>query len=317
MTDWDPTPEQVTGDARLVGDTEPVGLGDTEDVFVHGDAVDGDLHVADGEYVFTDVPTESEGETPPTVDRAVTGEEDGYVEDVADDVVLRGVEDVFVHHDGASALRAGGAEQVYHDGDAQPTKPPQSYEVTLSGWNHTREVRDPRDGVAILGANNELTVRDLAHDATVYVVGWGNEVHLEGHDAEASVFFVGRDNTIHVGPYLSATAAAESGFDNEIDRAPIPAAAVIQTSKEEAHADATFGRHKLTWQEPVDDEQWCPNCGSEADAVIRRRQRDALFLFGVPIRTYDDGGESFECEHCTRHLGEVSLTESERRDALQ
>ncbi|ERH13884.1 MAG: hypothetical protein J07HB67_00137, partial [halophilic archaeon J07HB67] len=136
-------------------------------------------------------------------------------------------------------------------------------------------------------------------------------------DAEVSVFFVGRDNTVTVGPFLSAAVAAESGFDNTLDHEPVPPSAVIQTTREEAHETATLGRHKLTWQEPADGEEWCPNCGSSADAVIRRRQRDAFYLFGRPVRTYDEGGESFECEHCSRYNGPVSLSETERREALQ
>lgn len=314
---WDTDPERLTGDVRLDGYRETVGLSDVEDVFVHGGAVDGELAVADGEYVFTDVPTSDDSASDErSVETAIAGEEDGYVRD-AENVVLRNVEDVFVHNDGANTLTADGAEQVFRDGDATPTKPPEEYEVTVSGWDHTREARDPRDGVAVLGARNEVTLTQVSHDATVYVVGYENEVTVEGKRADVTVFFVGRDNTVTVGPFCSATTAAESGFDNQVNREPVPPSAVIQTNKEQAHADATFGRHRLTWQEPVSGKDWCPNCGADADAVIRRRQRDAFFLFGTPIRTYDDGGESFECEECSTHVGSVSLSEDERRDALQ
>ena len=345
MAEWNTTPRRVSGDARVAEADGPVGLGVPEDVFVHGDAVDGDLYVRDGEYVFTDVPTDHDasadndasgdtdasadndasgdtdaspdtGDTSPTVQTAIEGGEDGYVERAGGDVVVDS-EDVFVHHAGADRVDASGAEQVFADDTAQPTKPPADYEVTVSGWQHEREARDPRDGVSVVGARNEIVVRELDHDATVYVVGWGNDVRVEGRDAEVSVFFVGRDNTVTVGPFLSAAVAAESGFDNSLDHEPVPASAVVQTTREEAHEQATFGRHKLTWQEPASDEEWCPNCGSKADAVIRRRQRDAFYVLGQPVRTYDEGGESFECEHCSRYDGPVSLTEAERREALR
>ncbi len=215
MSEWNTTPRRVSGDARVAEADGPVGLGVPEDVFVHGDAVDGDLYVRDGEYVFTDVPTDHDASadddasadtdasagTSPAVQTAIEGSEDGYVERAGGDVVVDS-EDVFVHHAGADRVDASGAEQVFADDTAQPTKPPAEYEVTVSGWQHEREARDPRDGVSVVGARNEIVVRELDHDATVYVVGWGNDVRVEGRDAEVSVFFVGRDNTVTVGPFL-------------------------------------------------------------------------------------------------------------------
>ncbi|MFB6152432.1 MAG: hypothetical protein ABEJ40_11565 [Haloarculaceae archaeon] len=323
---WDAPTEDYSGDVRLSGRHEPpVGLRDTEDVFVGPGAVDGTLRLDDAEYAFTDVPVDGDGEDAAersagdvSVGTAVVGDEDGYVEDVDGDVVLRGVEDVFVAAGAAGALDATGAEQVFHDGAATPTDSPAAYDVTLTGWNHSREARDPRDGVSIRGAKNEVRVTEASHDLTVYVVGWDNEVRIEGRDADVTVFFVGRDNRVTVGPYLSVTKAAESGFDNAVEAEPLPPEAVIQTSKDEAFADATIGRHKVTWQEPAKDKDWCPNCGTEADAIVERRQKDAFFLFRVPVRTYDDGGVSYECEECSPHaVGDVALSEAERESALR
>ncbi|MFC7078633.1 hypothetical protein [Haloarcula halophila] len=318
--DWNAPTDEFSGDVRLQHREETIGLRGAEDVYVRGDAVDGELAFLDAEYVFTDVAVEGSPSLGGSdVDTAVTGNlEDGYVDDVTDDVVITEIEDAFVQYGGAEQVTAGGVEQVFHDDSAAPTKAPEQYEVTVNGWNHTKEATDPRDGVSVVGAKNEVTIREATHDLTVYVVGWDNEVRIEGRNADVTVFFVGRDNTVSVGPYLSQSLAAESGFDNAVDADPLPPEAVIQTSKSEAHSDAVFGRHKLTWQEPATDKDWCPNCGSNADAVIERKQRDALFLLKVPVRTYDDGGISYECEHCSHHApGHVSLSEDERRDALE
>jgi hypothetical protein len=317
---WNAPTDEFSGDVRLQHRDETVGLRGAEDVFVSGGAVDGELAFLDAEYVFTDVGVEGA----PTVDGSdveteVTGDlADGYVDDVADDVIVTEIGDAFVQYDGADSITTGGVEQVFHDDSAAPTKSPSTYDVTVNGWNHSESATDPRDGVSIVGAKNEVTISEAAHDLTVYVVGWDNEVRIEGRDADVTVFFVGRDNTVSVGPYLSTSLAAESGFDNVLDTDALPPEAVIQTSKSEAHSDAVFGRHKLTWQEPAQDKDWCPNCGTNADAIISRRQRDALFLFKIPVRTYDDGGVSYECEQCTRHLPDhVSLSEDERQDALE
>lgn len=309
----------LSGDVRLTGRHDPpVRLRETEDVYVGTGAVDGTLRLDDVEYVFTDVAT-GDSEDDVTAATELTGDlEDGYVEDVDGDVVLTGAEDVFVEHDAAETVDDIGAEQVFRDDAAAPTKPPDDYEVRVTGWDHAREARDPRDGVSVRGAKNEIAIREASHDLTVYVTGWDNEIRVEGRDADVTVFFVGRDNHVSVGPYLSVTTAAESGFDNVVESDPLPPEAVIQTSKDEAFADAFIGRHKVTWQEAAPDRDWCPNCGSDADALIERRQKDAFFIFGVPVRTYDDGGVSYECEQCTPHaVGGVSLPEAERRDVLQ
>ena len=319
MTDWNAPTDRYSGDVRLSGiEQTPAGLRGAEDVFVGADSVEGTLYVEDAEYVFTDVPTIETTAGEPTVQQSIAGDlEDGYVEDVSGDVVVRDVEDVFVAHGATDELDAAGAEQVFHDDSATPSAGPDGFDVTLTGWDHSRETRDPRGGVLIRGAKNEVQVRETTQDVTVYVVGWDNEVHIEGTHAEVSVFFVGRDNRVHVGPYLSASTAAESGYDNRIEADPIPPEAVIETSKSEAFGDATFGRHKLIWQEPT-DKDWCPNCGGEADAVVARRQKDALFLFGVAIRSYDEGGISYECEQCCPHaVGPTALAEETRRNVLR
>ncbi|WP_459191250.1 hypothetical protein [Halosimplex sp. J119] len=319
---FDADTERYAGDVRLAGSHDPpVALRGAEDVFVGPESVDGTLRLADAEYVFTDVPAPSGGASPdtPAVATEVTGDlEDGYVEDVAGDVVVSDVDDVFVAAGAADALNPAGAEQVFHDGAGTPTDSPDGYDVTVTGWNHSRDARDPRDGVAVRGAKNTVEVGEGKHDLTVYVVGWDNEVRIEGRDVDATVYFVGRDNRVSVGPYVSVTTAAESGFDNAVDSDPIPPEAVIETSKDEAHGEATFGRHRITWQEPAPDKDWCPHCGENADAVVARRQKDAFFLFGSAIRTYDSGGVSYECERCSRHIaGEVALSEEERKDALR
>ena len=315
---WDAPTERLSGDVRLAGGHDaPVGLRGAEDVYVGTGGVDGVLRTADAEYVFTDVAPGADGDGE-SVATDVTGDiEDGYVEDADGDVVVRNVEDVFVEYGAAEAVSDVGAEQVFYDDSAAPTKSPEDYEVRVTGWNHSREARDPRDGVSVRGANNEVTIREASHDTTVYVTGWGNEVRVEGRGAGVTVFFVGRDNTVSVGPYLSATTAAESGFDNVVDVDALPPEAVIQTSKDEAFADATIGRHKVTWQEPADGKDWCPNCGSDADEVVARRQKDAFFLLGTPVRTYDDGGASYECEQCSPHAVDPTLSEDERKDALR
>jgi len=316
MSRWDCETENFSGDVRLQGRRETVGLRGVEDAYVSADAVAGALKITDAEYVFTDQPADAaDGVPPEAVDTEVAGDlEDGYVEAV-DDAVVAETEDVFIERGAAQSLEVEGVEQVFRDDDAPPDLP-DTYDVSLTGWNHSREARDPETGVSLLGARNEITVSGATTDLVVYVTGWENEVRLEGRGASVDVHFVGRDNTVSTSPYVTATVETESGFDNTLDSDPLPHEAIIETEKDEAFG--FLGRHKATWQEPAEGKDWCPNCGESADAVIARRQTDAFFVFGIPVRTYDDGGKSFECEHCTRHaIGEVGLSESERKSALR
>ncbi|WP_247003639.1 hypothetical protein [Halosolutus gelatinilyticus] len=317
--DQKPVRREFTGDVRLDGgETAPVELRGAEDVYVSAEAVSGRLTIDDPEYVFTDVPTGADPVADDAVRTVVAGDlDDGYVDRVDGDVRISGAEDVFVEYGAAETLSAIGAEQVFHDDAAAPTRSPEEYEVSLSGWEGTRTVRDPRDGISVRGARNELTVTDARHDLTVYVAGWGNEVRIEGQAIDVTVYFVGRDNRVSVGPYVTATTGAESGYDNELDSDPLPPEALIEETESEAYRGLLFGRHKVTYQKPAPDREWCPNCGETADAIVTRHQRDAFFLFGKPIRTYDHGGGAFECERCTPvAIGPVELSPEERRQIL-
>lgn len=314
-----PVRREFTGDVRLDGgESTPVELAGAEDVYVSAEAVDGTLTIHDPEYVYTDVPTGTERVDADDVRTEIGGDlEDGYVDRVEGDARIVGAEDVFVEHGAAETLSTVGAEQVFHDDAAAPTRSPEDYEVSVSGWEQSRSVRDPRDGVSVRGARNQVTITDARHDLTVYVTGWDNEVRIEGQAIEVTVYFVGRDNRVSVGPYVTATTGSESGSDNALESDPLPPEALIERTEAEAYQGALFGRHRVTYQEPAPDKEWCPNCGESADAVITRHQRDAFFLFGKPIRTYEHGDGAFECENCTRAaIGPVELTEEERKRIL-
>ncbi|WP_049924288.1 hypothetical protein [Halopiger djelfimassiliensis] len=316
--DQDAVRREFTGDVHVGGgETAPVELRGAADVYVSADAVAGTLTIFDPEYVFTDVSPGDDRVDSDAVRTVLTGDlEDGYVDRVDGDAIVTEVEDVFVEHGAAEVVSAVGAEQVFHDDAAAPTRSPEDYEVSVSGWERSRSVRDPRDGVSVRGGRNELTVTDARHDLTVYVTGWGNEVRIEGQAVDVTVYVVGRDNRISVGPYVTATMGAESGYDTELESDPLPPEALIERTESEAYDGLLFGRHKVTYQEPADKE-WCPNCGERADAVITRHQRDAFFLFGRPVRTYEHGDGAFECEHCTPvAVGPVELTPEERKRIL-
>ncbi|RDI69792.1 hypothetical protein [Halopelagius longus] len=308
------------GDVTLNGsERPPVELLDPADVFVTTNSVGGDFAVRNAEYVFThqsiDVERPDErGDAETTIGGSL---EDGYVEQVDGDVVVTDAEDVFVAAEAAEGeFSAPGAENVYAD-DVSPTASPEEYDVSTVGWRQSATATDPTTGVYAVGMDHEIELTKARRNLELYLVGHGHDVRVEGRDADVTVHFVGYDNTVRVGPYLSADVASETGFDNEIDAAPYPAEDLVEMSRSEAYSNAGFGRRKVTFQEPTDDEEWCPNCGQAADAVIERHQMEAFFLFGYPVWTYDRStNPACECEHCSPNAVHAELSPEERRSVL-
>ncbi|WP_254820974.1 hypothetical protein [Haloglomus halophilum] len=321
MTDepaWADGPEAThyDGDVTLTGEPGPVVVEDPADTFVRADAVTGDLKLVDAEYVFTDTPVEG-GTTVAQPELRVAGDvEDGYVDrrGVEGDAVIADAEDVFVAGRAAGTLDVTGAESVFRaSGDPPDTSGFESF----VGWRRSGNVENP-DGIVLVGARHDVTVSGVTGDLTVYVVGHDHRVRVDGPrgtDADVTVRFVGYENTVRLGPYLTVADTVEGGYDNVVDADPFPVNDLIETSHDEAYGVASFGRTKVTYQAEA-TEDWCPNCGAEADAIIERHQEEVFLLFGIPVKTYDEGGVSYECEECAVR-NDTALSESERRSVLR
>lgn len=309
-----------SGDVTLHSERDtPVKLVDPEDVFVRSDSVAEHLRLQDVEYVFTAQPVESRADVPTPSKRYHGDIEDGYLDrdGVYGSAIVASAEDVFVAPGAvAGRIDADGAEQVFHDGQT-PQRLPRADDASIVGWQRSRSITDPPGGIALAGIGHDVTVTDPPDRLTLYLTGHDHEVRIEGGPSHLTVHVVGRDNTVSVGPYVEATIETESGFENDIERDPVPVADVIETSKKDAFGEVTFGRARVTYQTPAPDEQWCPNCGTEADAVVERHQRDALFLFGICLYTFDDGGLSYNCESCSTLSDDTQLSAGERRTLLR
>ncbi|MGB9955388.1 hypothetical protein ACOZ4B_03190 [Haloferax prahovense] len=311
------------GDVTLNGsERPPVELHDPADVFVGGASVAGDLTVQNAEYVFTHAPvTDDAAVGDGTVgDAAVETEirgslEDGYVQSVDGDVLLGDAEDVFIAADAADgAVSAPGAENVYA-GEATPVAAPDDYDVSTFGWKQSGSATDPDTGVYAVGMAHDIDLTKVNSDVELYLVGHGHEVRVEGRGAAVSIHFVGYDNTVNVGPYLASSVETDTGFDNAVDADPYPAEDLVEMSRSEAYSNAGFGRRKVTFQEPANGDEWCPNCGKPAEAIIERHQMEAFFLFGWPLWTFEQStNPARECEHCSPNAIHAELSASERRE---
>ena len=308
------------GDVTLTGnETPPVAVRDPADAFFQTHSVAGDLEIRNPEYVYTHQRPDGEADVadPETTIRGDI--EDGYgaTDGVDGDVLVADAEDVFVS---ASAVAGGlsvvGAENVFEaDG---PDRTPDEYDVCTVGWEQSGAVSDPETGVYVTGVGHEVRAERVRRDVDVYIVGRDHEVVLDGRNATVTVHLLGTGNTVRVGPYLAGLVVSDTGSDNEVLEEPYPVEDLIEMSKDEAFGNAGFGRRKVTYQMPATDEEWCPNCGEPADAVIERHQMEAFFLLGTPVRTYDRStNPANECEHCSPNAADVRLTERERKDVLQ
>ncbi|MFH5801480.1 hypothetical protein [Haladaptatus sp. CMAA 1911] len=314
----DPTQTTYSGDITLNGSNRPpIELRDPADVFVAGGSVSGDFDVRNAEYVFTHHAVDGDASVT-KAETTIRGDiEDGYVERADGDVRITDVEDVFIATNAfEGGFSAPGAENVYSD-EVSLSKSPEEYDVSTLGWRQSGSASDPSVGVYAVGMEHEIEVKGVRTDIELYLVGHNHDVTVTGRSATLTVHFVGYDNTVHIGPYLTADVASEAGFDNEIDAESYPTEDLIEMSRREAYSNAGFGRRKVTFQVPAGDEEWCPNCGEEADAIIERHQMEAFFLFGRPVRTYDQStNPARECEHCSPNAVHAELSPEERRSVL-
>lgn len=321
MSDSSPQSTTYSGDVTFTGSLEPpIEMTDPDDVFVQMNGVSGDLAVNNAENVFTH--SSSENEVAVTdVETTVRGDlEDGYVQDdgIAGDLRITDGEDVFIPaHAVSGALGVGGAENIYSETDVDVPSDPSVYDASPTGWRQSATVSDPDTGVYVTGARHTVEVDRTTNDIDIYVVGYGHEVTIEGRAAAVNVCILGYENTIRIGSRLSVEDRTETGFDNEVIDEPYPVEDLIETTKQAAYDDAGFGRHKTTYQMPASDEEWCPNCGAAADAIVERHHVDAWFFFGYPIKVYGKSmNPAMECEHCSMNAVQNTLTEQERKNVL-
>lgn len=313
------TDETYNGDVTLSGTEDtPVSLHGPEDMYFRADSVNGDLELRNAEYVFTHQQVGSDADMEET-ETTIRGDlEDGYAKTVSGDTVVEDAEDVFVPANTATGdLSVVGAENVFSD-SVETSYESSEYDVSLTGWKQSGSASDPDAGVYVTGARHEVELDKVRSDLEVYVVGHHHDVTITGRRGSVRVLMLGYDNTVTLGPYLSADVVANTGEDNELVEEPYPTEDLIEMSKDEAFGNAAFGRKKVTFQQPADGEDWCPNCGEPADAIIERHQMEALFVFGHPVKTYDRStNPAKECEHCSPNAVNAELTERERKDVLK
>lgn len=310
-----------SGDVTLTGTEEtPVELRDPADTYLRPDSVSGDLELRNPEYVFTHQQLGGGVEIGEPGTRIRGDLEDGYAdpEGVTGDAVIADAEDAFVPAGAVDGtLSVVGAENVYGD-EGAPERDPDEWDATTAGWEQSASVTDPDVGVKLTGARHEVTVEKTRRDVEVYVVGHHHEVEITGRRATVTLFLLGYENMISVGPYLDAEVGTDTGFDNSVEEDPYPVEDLIEMEKDEAFGTAGFGRHKVTYQMPATDEEWCPNCGEPADAIIERHQMEAWFVFGHPLKVYDRStNPAGECEHCSPNAMDAELSERERKNILK
>lgn len=318
---WDANTLEYSGDVSLEGrEDTPVGVKGVEDMYVKPDSIDGDLRLLDAEYIYTFQQTGTDITMPDPETEIVGNLEDGYAEDVDGSVIVADVEDVFIGHDAVNgAIDAVAPEKIFDATDVQPSHTPDRYDAAVTGWKQSKTRKSADTGVFIAGARNSVTIENATDDLEVYIIGWENHVRIDGGTANVDVQIVGRDNTVSHTAYHDAELVSEAGHDNTLDQDSLPADELIDQSRTEAFSGNLFGRSRVVYQEEVDKDV-CPNpaCKKNADTIIERKQLDAFFLFSSPIKTYEEGGGTFECEHCTDQLNaDVSLTDEERQRFIE
>jgi len=319
------TTVNVENDVTITGDEEPpISLQHAENVYIESGAVIGDLLIENAEYIFSNEKTGDSVsfESPNTT---LTNEvpsriDDGYIrtDGVTGDLKISNVEDVFIEANAVSGnIQIIGEEQRFHD--QSDIEPPHAdgYDKYITGWNHTQTVTNPKTGVKIFGGKNTVNIEiPYGTNAHIYITGWNNTINISGK-GNATLHVIGSENTINLNGYISKTIATKSDINTTITTISIPAEDFIETTKSEAFNKASFGRNKVTYQEPSTKHEKCPSCKEETESIIERHQLDAFFIFGHPIWTFEPSTPSHECENCTDIKPDVNLTADERENLLK
>ena len=313
---------RYSGDVVLTGDEEPpTKIVDPENVHVKTGAINGNLKILNAAYVFTNTPAGGSVK-PADADTIIQGTiEDAYIErdGVTGDVVIEDAEDVFIEHGAVTGeLQIIGDEQRFFDESTRDPATRTQYDRTITGWQRSVTVDNPEIGVRITGGRSHADITNSINDFEVYITGWNNSVRVDGRLNTVTLHFIGSENTVTTSAYTDVTIATDSGIDNDVEIDTFPVDDLIQTTKEEAYSGVWFGRTKTTYQTPVVNEEYCPSCGANADAIIKRHQEDVFVFLGIPVYTFESGSKAHECEECSMNAQpDVQLTEDERKEILR
>lgn len=309
--------QTVDGDVTLTdAENTPAKVTKPENVHFLPESVDGDVKLINPEYVFKP----SDGTEATTMeDPAVeyTGSvEDSYIEtgSVTGDLIVENPEDVFFAHNAVNgSISIVGGEDTFTDPNGN--EPNGDFPHEVGYWGQFNSFENPSDGIRVVGGRNEVTITELRDDVEVYVLGWNNDVAVNSERGTVNIHIVGSHNTVTADEYTELRVQTNAGVENTLTDKQFPTEELIETTKKEAFGDKTFGRHKVTYQKKAVDASYCKSCGEETETIIKRHQKDAFFLFGKPIYTYESTQGSHECVECSDVADlDAELTEEERKD---
>jgi hypothetical protein len=315
----------VENDVMITGDEKPpVSLHAAENVHIESGAVSGDLLIENAEYVFSNEKTGG-SVTINSPNTKLTNSNpskvgDGYIrnDSVSGDLKISNVEDVFIESDAADGnIHIIGEEQRFYDQSDITPPHADGFDTYVTGWNHTETINNPETGLKIFGGKNTANIEiPYGSNAHIYITGWNNTINIEGKGS-ATLHIVGSDNTISLSGYIDKTIATESDLNTDITTRSIPVEDFIETTKSEAFSNASFGRNRVTYQEPATEHNKCPACQSKNNTIIARNQLDAFFIFNHPIWTFEPSTPSHECKECTDIEPDITLTQDEKEDLLR
>lgn len=309
--------QRLDGDVTLSDNTKtPAKVTKPENVHFLPNSVDGDVKLINPEYVFKpNDGTDTINVEEPTIE--YTGAvEDGYIEtgSVTGDLIIENPEDVFFAHNAVSgSISIVGGEDVFTDPDGD--EPTGEFPNKVGYWDQFKSFENPSDGIRVVGGRNEITINELRDEVEVYMLGWNNTVKINSHRGSVNIHIVGSHNVVTADEYTDLHVKTNAGVENTITDKQFPTEELIETTKKEAFGDKTFGRHKVTYQKKATGASYCKNCGEETETIIKRHQKDAFFLFGKPIYTYESTQGSHECVECSDVADlDAELTEEERKN---
>lgn len=194
----------------------------------------------------------------------------------------------------------------------------EEFETTITGDRKSVDLGDVDGGVAVEGDRVSVSGTLVADAVPLAIRGEATSVQLHGDGGTVELYHEGSRNSLTVAPEIDVDTREDTGSRLSVDRderlsTDTGPSELVRQTREAAYSDlGWFGYATVRYQTDASDQQRCRYCGREADDIVHRHEETVLCVFGVCL-TVKRGGVSDECEYCAVHLGDVELSEAERR----
>ncbi|PSP80050.1 hypothetical protein BRC81_02305 [Halobacteriales archaeon QS_1_68_20] len=192
------------------------------------------------------------------------------------------------------------------------------FETSVTGDRKSVDLGEIDGGVAVEGDRVSVSGTLVADAVPLAILGESTSVTIGGDGGTVRLHHEGSRNSLTVAPEIEVETVEDTGSRLSVSRderlsTDTGPSDLVRRTRAQAYGDlGWFGYATVRYQSEASDQEQCRYCGREADEIVHRHEETVLCLFGACL-TVKRGGVSDECEYCAVRLGDIELSEEERR----